>query len=210
MFDHAFEDFVTLLAVYNPTGIVPEYLYFTRDVTPEARKRLALRSVLIATAILVAFIVLGQILLEALGISLPSFSIAGGVVLLVISLRAIFEGVHDELAQEEKKAATSRGGRDLAVFPLATPLIAGPGGILVVVLLTDNNRFSVPEQAVTALMLLVVLLFTYLVLRAAERVQRVLGITGISVVSRVSGLILAALSVETILDGIRETFSLAS
>jgi len=208
MFDHAFEDFVTLLAVYNPVGIVPEYLYFTRDVPPDERKRLALRSVLIATAILFAFLVLGQVLLEALGISLPSFSIAGGVVLLVISLRAIFEGVHDEVAVEEKKAAT--GVRDLAVFPLATPLIAGPGGILVVVLLTDNNRFSWPEQTVTALMLLVVLLFTYLVLRAAESVQRVLGVTGISVVSRVSGLILAALSVETILDGIRETFSLAS
>lgn len=77
-------------------------------------------------------------------------------------------------------------------------------------LLTDNNRFSVPEQAVTALMLLVVLLFAYLALRAAESVQRALGITGILVVSRVSDLILAALSVETILDGIRENFSLAS
>ncbi len=208
MFDHAFEDFVTLLAVYNPVGIVPEYLYFTRDVPPEDRKRLALRCILIATAILLAFLVLGQILLEALDIGLPSFSIAGGVVLLVISLRAIFEGVHDEVAEEEKKAATG-GVRDLAVFPLATPLIAGPGGILVVVLLTDNNRFSAPEQVVTASMLLVVLLFTYIVLRAAESVQRVLGVTGISVVSRVSGLILAALSVETILDGIRETFSLA-
>ncbi len=131
------------------------------------------------------------------------------MVLLVISLRAIFEGVHDEVAEEEKKAATG-GVRDLAVFPLATPLIAGPGGILVVVLLTDNNRFSVPEQVVTASMLLVVLLLTYLVLRAAESVQRALGVTGISVVSRVSGLILAALSVETILNGIRETFSLAS
>jgi multiple antibiotic resistance protein len=153
-------------------------------------------------------LILGQILLEALGTGLPSFSIAGGVVLLVISLRAIFEGVHDEVAEEEKKAAS--GFRDLAVFPLATPLVAGPGSILVVALLTDNNRFSWPEQTVTVSMLLVVLLFTYLVLRAAESVQRVLSVTGISVVSRVSGLILAALSVETILDRIRETFSLAS
>ncbi|CAA9454219.1 MAG: hypothetical protein AVDCRST_MAG28-2173 [uncultured Rubrobacteraceae bacterium] len=208
MFDHAFQDFVTLLAVYNPTGIVPQYLFFTRRASPEVRKKLALRSVAIATAILVAFIVLGQILLEALQITLPSFSIAGGLVLLIISLRTIFEGVHDDLAEEEEKEASLASARDLAVFPLATPLIAGPGGILVVVLLTDNHRFGAPEQAVTTLMLLVVLGFTFLVLRAAETVQRVLGVTGINVVSRVSGLVLAALAVETILDGIRTSFSL--
>lgn len=180
MFDHAFQDW----------------------------KKLALRSVAIATTILVGFIVLGQFLLEALEISLPSFSIAGGLVLLVISLRTIFEGVHEDLAEEEEKEASLASTRDLAVFPLTTPLIASPGGILVVVLLTDNHRFGAPEQAVTTLMLLVVLVFTFLVLRAAETVQRVLGVTGINVVSRVSGLVLAALAVETILDGIRTSFSL--
>lgn len=115
------------------------------------------------------------------------------MVLLVVSLRAIFEGVHDELAQDEKKA-TSGGVRDLAVFSSGYASDRRSWGILVVVLLTDNNRFSVPEQAVTALMLLVVLLFAYLVLRAAESAQRALGITGILVVSRASDLILAALS----------------
>lgn len=162
---------------------------------------------MIATLILVAFIVLGQILLEALGIGLASFSIAGGLVLLIISLREIFEDVDEKLPEDEKQAGTG-GTRDLAVFPLATPLIAGPGGILVVVLLTDNNRFSIPEQAVTMLMLFVIMFLTCLALLAAETVQRILGMTGINVVSRVFGLVLAALSVETILDGIREAFSL--
>jgi multiple antibiotic resistance protein len=84
----------------------------------------------------------------------------------------------------------------------ATPLIAGPGGILIVVLLTDNNKYSIPEQAVTTLVLLAIMVFICVVLLAADTVQRVLGITGINMMSRVSGLILAALSVETIQDGI--------
>ena len=203
MFDHAFYDFINLFVVFNPTGIVPQYLYFTRNVPSESRRRLALRCVLIATAILIAFIVLGQILLEALGITLPSFNIAGGIVLLVISLRMIFESTIQTAGEDtEHKDRSSATLTELAVFPLATPLIAGPGGILIVVLLTDNNQFSIPEQAVTTLMLLAIMVFTFLVLLAAEKVQRVLGITGINMMSRVYGLILAALSVETIQDGI--------
>jgi multiple antibiotic resistance protein len=158
---------------------------------------------LIATAILIAFIVLGQILLEALGITLPSFNIAGGIVLLVISLRMIFESTQQTAGEDkEDKDRSSASLKELAVFPLATPLIAGPGGILIVVLLTDNNQFSIPEQAATTLVLLAIMAFTCLVLISAEKVQRVLGITGINMLSRVSGLVLAALSVETIQDAI--------
>jgi multiple antibiotic resistance protein len=98
--------------------------------------------------------------------------------------------------------------RKLAVFPLATPLIAGPGGILVVVLLPDNYKYNILEQAVTTLMLLLVMIFTCLVLLTGESIQRHLGLTGINVMSRISGLILAALSVETILDGITSRFQL--
>ena len=95
------------------------------------------------------------------------------------------------------------------MFPLATPLIAGPGGILVVVLLTDNYKHNIPEQVVTTLMLLVVMVLTCLVLLTAERIQRQLGLTGINVMSRISGLILAALSVETSLDGLTSRFHIA-
>jgi multiple antibiotic resistance protein len=201
--EHAFHDFINLFVVFNPTGIVPQYLYFTRNVPPESRRELAIRCVLIATAILIAFIVLGQILLEALGITLPSFNIAGGIVLLVISLRMIFESTQQTAGEDkEDKDRGSASLKELAVFPLATPLIAGPGGILIVVLLTDNNHFSIPEQTATTLVLLAIMAFTYLVLLSAEKVQRLLGITGINMMSRVSGLILAALSVETIQDGI--------
>jgi multiple antibiotic resistance protein len=208
LFNHAFYDLINLFVVFNPTGIIPNYLYFTEHVPHKDRRTLAIRCVSIATVILVAFIVVGQLLLEALGIGLPAFKIAGGMVLLVISVRMILEDV-DEIAggdDKELHAVSSSSIRKLAVFPLATPLIAGPGGILVVVLLTDNYKYSILEQGVTTLMLLVVMVLTCLVLLTGESIQRHLGLTGINMMSRISGLILAALSVETILDGVTSRF----
>lgn len=170
---------------------------------------MAIRCVSIATVILLAFIVLGQLLLEALGITLPAFRIAGGVVLLVISMRMIFEDVSKTAGEEEElEQWTPESFTKLAVFPLATPLIAGPGAILIVVLLTNNNKFTIPEQAVTTVMMLLIMVSTCLVLIMGESIQRVLGITGINMMSRIYGLILAALSVETILDGVTTRFSI--
>jgi multiple antibiotic resistance protein len=135
LLNHAFYDLINLFVVFNPTGIVPQYLYFTQHVPHKDRRTLAIRCVLIATVILVAFIVLGQLLLEALGIGLPAFKIAGGVVLLVISVRMILEDVDATAADDTDVDAGSSQDRHrdyslrkLAVFPLATPLIAGPGG----------------------------------------------------------------------------------
>jgi multiple antibiotic resistance protein len=208
LFNHAFYDLINLFVVFNPTGIIPQYLYFTEHVAHKDRRALAIRCVSIATVILVGFIVLGQLLLEALGIGLPAFKIAGGVVLLVISVRMILEDIDETAAADDKElhAVSSSSLRKLAVFPLATPLIAGPGGILVVVLLTDNYKHDILEQTVSTLMLLVVMVCTCLVLLTGERIQRQLGLTGINVMSRISGLILAALSVETILDGVGSRF----
>lgn len=208
MFEHRlFTDFVTLFVVINPINLIPYFVLFTRHQPPEEWRRTALRSVVIAAAILVVFIVLGQILLEALGIHLPSFSIAGGLVLLAISLRTILAS--EQVPEEKEKEQSSGHARDVAVFPLATPLMAGPGAILAVVLLTDNEQFGFVEQAQTTLVMLAILAITYVVLLAAGPIQRILGTTGADVVSRVLGLILAALSVEIVIEGIRASFSLA-
>jgi multiple antibiotic resistance protein len=210
LFNHAFYDLINLFVVFNPTGIIPNYLYFTEHVPHKDRRTLAIRCVSIATVILVAFIVVGQLLLEALGIGLPAFKIAGGMVLLVISVRMILEDVDETAGGDDKElhAVSSSSIKKLAVFPLATPLIAGPGGILIVVLLTNKEKYDILEQAMTTLELLVVMVFTCLVLLMGESIQRRLGLTGVNVLSRISGLILAALSVETILDGITSRFLL--
>ncbi len=206
MFEHQlFTNFVYLLTVIDPISLVPEFIYVTRHQSLQARRRTALRAVLISAVILIVFIILGQILLEALGIGLPSFSIAGGLILLAISLQKVLKGADEPVEEKQEDDTISQ---DVAIFPLAMPYISGPATILAVVLLTDNSQFGFMEQAQTTLVLLGILVLTYLVLLFAGRVQHLLGTTGADVVSRIMGLILAALAVETILGGIRASFSL--
>ena len=205
MFEHRlFNDFVILLVVIDPINVIPAFMLFTQYDSPEARKRTALRAVVIAAVILVAFIIAGQILLEALRIDLPSFSIAGGLVLLAVSLQRILRPTERPAKEEVDEAAESP--QDVAVFPLATPIIAGPGSIITVVLLTDNEQFGIVEQMQTTLVMLGILVLLYLMLLVAERIQRFLGNTGADVLSRIAGLVLAAISVDIIIDGIRASF----
>ena len=205
MFEHRlFNDFVILLVVIDPINVIPAFMLFTQYDSPEARKRTALRAVVIAAVILVAFIIAGQILLEALRIDLPSFSIAGGLVLLAVSLQRILRPAERPAKEEVDEAAESP--QDVAVFPLATPIIAGPGSIITVVLLTDNEQFGIVEQMQTTLVMLGILVLLYLMLLVAERIQRFLGNTGADVLSRIAGLVLAAISVDIIIDGIRASF----
>ena len=205
MFEHRlFNDFVILLVVIDPINVIPAFMLFTQYDSPEARKRTARRAVVIAAVILVAFIIAGQILLEALRIDLPSFSIAGGLVLLAVSLQRILRPAERPVKEEVDEAAESP--QDVAVFPLATPIIAGPGSIITVVLLTDNEQFGIVEQMQTTLVMLGILVLLYLMLLVAERIQRFLGNTGADVLSRIAGLVLAAISVDIIIDGIRASF----
>jgi multiple antibiotic resistance protein len=201
MFEHRlFNDFVTLLVVIDPINVVPAFMLFTGDDPPGVRRRTALRAVLIAAAILVGFIIAGQILLEALGIDLPSFSIAGGLILLAVSLQRILRPAGRISAEEAE--GEGNGAQDIAVFPLATPLIAGPGSIVTGVLLTDNEQFGFVEQAQTTLVMFAVLAILYGLLLIAGSVQRFLGRTGADVLSRI-----AALSIDILLNGIRASFS---
>jgi multiple antibiotic resistance protein len=198
MFEKLFHDLVTLFVVVNPIGVVPLFLAVAGRESAVARRRIAAQAIIISAVILLVFITIGQIVLEALGIDLASFRIAGGLVLLVIALRMV-------LAETETSSDTDAPLRgNVAVFPLAMPFIAGPASIMAVVLLTDNNVYTVWQQAETAVLLLLVLAFTYACLVGAELVQRLLGRTGASVVSRIMGLILAALAVQSILTGLHD------
>jgi multiple antibiotic resistance protein len=199
MLDKMFHDIVTLIVVINPIGIVPLFIAAAGNESPAMRRRIAGQAVIIATAILLVFIAIGQIVLEALGIDLSSFRIAGGLVLLVIALRMVLEETRSTAVLDQ---ATVRG--NVAVFPLAMPFIAGPASILAVVLLTDNDTYTVWQQVETTILLLVVVGFTYICLVGADLVQRLLGPTGANVVSRIMGLILAALAVQSMLTGFRD------
>ena len=198
------QDFSVLFAVIDPFGAIPIFLALVASIPEERRARVAVRAVLISGAILIFFVALGQIFLEAAGVSMTSFQLAGSVVLFVFGLRMIFED--DSFAAAE--VSEPRSDMQLAVFPLAIPSIAGPGGILAVVLLTDNRSTPVLEQVITTGLLIAVLLITLACLLLATRMHRLIGDAGSSILSRVMGLVVAALAIEMGLDALSVRFGI--
>ena len=193
-----FREFVTLFVVIDPIGTLPVFLFATTGVPAHLHRRFALRAVGIAALVLLGFLVAGQLLLETLGLRLGSFQIAGGIVLFLFALTMVFGEAKPAREIEEAERDHLSG----AVFPLAMPSIASPGAMLAIVILTDNHRHSIEEQAVTAALLLAVLAITLALLLLAGPIQRVIGASGASVVSRVMGIVLATVAVDSVLGGL--------
>ncbi len=206
---HIVEAAITFLVVLDPIGNVPLFLGATRGRSAAEVRRIASKAILVSAAILIFFIVLGKILFEYLGIGLHAFRIAGGLVLFVVALRMILEAALEGVDPREGESGRNPGAGDPSVFPLALPYIAGPGMIMAVVLQTDRAVYAPAEQAVIACVLLVTLAVTWAILLGAAFFQRLLGKTGIDVVTRIMGMILAALAVQTILMGIAGYFKLS-
>jgi len=198
------ESFVTLFVVLDPVGSVPIFLNATTRLAPAERRKVALIAVLVSLGVLMLFLYLGQYLLEEMHIGIPAFRIAGGAVLLVFALRMIFVGQHESPASE-----AARTPAEIAVFPVALPGIASPGALLAVVLLTDNNKYTLLEETVTAGLTVAVLALVLAALLLATRIRRLLGAAGIMVVTQIMGLILAAFSVQQMLNGFVEVFRAA-
>lgn len=194
-----FEQFVTLWVVIDPIGTIPIFVAVAAGLDAGAQRRMALMAVLFAAGVLTFFLVLGQFLIDALGITLPAFQIAGGIVLFLFALTMIFGIRTSEESEEVQKSANAS-----AVFPLAVPSLASPGAMLAVVLLTDNNRFSIPEQTMTAAIMLAVLLCAMLLMWAAGPILKVIGESGAAIISRVMGMILAAVAVDNVIEAIYE------
>jgi len=196
MLRQAARDFLMLLVTIDPIGTVALFVPLTAAFSVRERHAIARKAVIVAGSVLLGFLVAGEIVLAHLGVRLLSFQLAGGVILFLFGLQMVFgRGVLAEHAIAEP-------GRDVAVFPLALPGIASPGAITAVVLLTDNHRHSIPEQAITAFVLLFVLALTAGLLYAANAIHKVLGSTGANVLIRVLGLVLSALATEQIVAGI--------
>ncbi|SIO25378.1 MarC family protein [Salinivibrio sp. ES.052] len=202
--------FVILWAVIDPIGSVPIYLSQTSHMSSKQKRRVAVKAVAIAFAILLFFLIVGQILLEAMQIPLPAFQAAGGLVLLLFSLTMIFgEG---KPSQEAKMLSENVGKAEIsatAVYPLAVPSIASPGAMMAVVMLTDNNRYAIVEQAITAGVMFLVLVATLVLLLGANVIHKVIGNVGASIISRVMGLILASVAVANLLEGIQKFYHLS-
>ena len=198
--------FVVLWAVIDPIGSVPVYLSQTQRLTPAQRRKVALKAVAISAGVLLFFLIAGQILLEAMQIPLPAFQAAGGLVLLLFALSMIFGESKPEQEQKISEEVSHSQLADLAVYPLAIPSIASPGAMMAIVMLTDNHRFSLIDQSITAGVMLSVLVITLLLLLAANSIQKVIGNAGAAIISRVMGLILAAVAVNNLLLGIKDFY----
>lgn len=194
---------IILWAVIDPIGTIPVFLEATKNFNTPTKKKVAINAVLIAAGILIFFLVAGQFLLEYMRISLPAFEISGGFVLFVFALTMIFGQGKPE---EEKNMI--KDFKHVTVFPIAIPSIASPGAITAIVLLTDNYRYSIIEQLITAVLMMVILGLTLVLLLLANQVQKRIGDTGIIVISKIMGLILAAVAIESILAGIKAYYSL--
>jgi len=189
----------TLFVTIDPIGMIPIFLALTTGASFAERSKIDVTACAIAAVVLVIFIVAGNELLSALGISLPAFRIAGGMLLFMIAFEMVFEKRTQRKAATAEKASDS--GHNVAVFPLAVPLIAGPGSISALLLLTGQHTDVVGKlelAAATAIILLV----TLAAFLASGPIDRILGATGRLVLSRLLGILLAALSVQFVADGI--------
>ncbi|MEF2072359.1 MarC family protein [Consotaella aegiceratis] len=194
--------FVTLFVIIDPLGLVPVFLALTPGVRAAHRRAIALRASLIAGIILSVFAVAGLTVLEALGITLGAFRVAGGVFLFWIAFELVFEK-RGERKQKSAEEAVDDPEHDIAAFPLAIPLMAGPGAIAAVILLAGALP-SLAGQLGLILVIAAALALSFAVLALAHTVERLLGPTSRAVISRLLGVVLAALAVQFVADGAKE------
>ncbi len=193
--------FVTLFVTIDPPGLAPLFLALTAGMSRSQRGQIALRASLIAFGILVLFAVAGTAILMIFGITIHSFRIAGGLLLFHIAFEMIFERRQERHEKSADRAVTADQIRDIAVFPLAIPLIAGPGAFSATILLSGAYSGVLP-RLILIVIVAVNLLAAWLVFLVAERIDRYLGATGRIVLSRLLGVILAALAVQFVADGV--------
>ncbi len=195
----------TLLVTLDPPGLAPVFLALTAGMNRDQRSQVALRGSIIAFGILAVFALFGLAILNLLGISLGAFRIAGGLLLFWISFEMIFEKRQERKEKTSEIAITKDHLHNLAVFPLALPLIAGPGAISATVLLAGSMKTTV-EMVVLILILAFAMALVYAALIVSERMDRFLGNTGRAILTRLLGVLLAALSVQFVVDGIKSAF----
>jgi multiple antibiotic resistance protein len=193
---------VTLFVVVDPLGLVPAFLALTQGMKARARRQVAVRAALIAAAILAGFALVGDWLLARLGISLPAFRIAGGLLLFYVAFQMVLEQRVEEETSTAEHALEARV-RNIAAFPLAIPLMAGPGAITATVLLAGRSGGDPMRLAILLGVIAAVLALCFVVFALAAPIAKLLGTTANTVLSRLLGVLLAALAVQYVIDGVR-------
>jgi multiple antibiotic resistance protein len=199
--------FVTFFVIIDPPGCAPIFASLTHEAPPAARRMMAIRSVLIAAGILLFFGLFGEDLLDALGISLAAFRIAGGIMLFLIALEMVFEKRTQRRESRASEINATPEIEDISVFPMAIPMIAGPGSIASIMLLMARSD-GLDESLIVLGALGAILLLTLLALLAAGPLMRLLGHKVEAMITRILGVILAALAAQFVIDGISVSFQI--
>jgi multiple antibiotic resistance protein len=199
--DAALQAFLTLFVVIDPVGLVPVFVALVGDRSVAAQRSTARRAILISAGLLAAFALIGGPLLAYLGISLAALQVAGGILLFKIAVDMVFAQYRRETTEEEVESQTRE---DVSVFPLAIPLIAGPGALASILVLTSEAHGDPVEIGLILAMAGLVLLVAWGLLRVSGSVATLLGRTGVNVVTRILGVILAALAVQLVANGLQE------
>ncbi|MBL0769699.1 MarC family protein [Sphingopyxis sp. XHP0097] len=205
MIDLFISAFVTLFVVIDPPGCAPIYASLTSGASAAQRRSMAIRATLIAGAILIFFAMFGEALLAFLHIDLDSFRIAGGIMLFIIAIDMVFEKRTERREQRAEKVIATPEIEDVSVFPMAMPMLAGPGSIASVMLLVAQNS-GIEASMVIFGALLLVLLLTLAALLAAGPLMRLIGNKGEAVITRLLGVLLAALAAQFVIDGLKASF----
>ena len=202
MLDFIVTVFLTFLVVFDPVAVLPVFIALTQHQSPEYRRKTAIRSITVAAVTLIVLAFLGNALLQYLGIGIPAFRIAGGLLLFLLSIDMVFarqSGLRSTTPAENKEASDND---DIAVFPLAIPLIAGPGAMTSLILLMGRADSDPATNAIVLAIMLAVLAICLGVMLLANPIVEKLGVTGINVIGRVFGVMLAALAAQYMIDGV--------
>jgi multiple antibiotic resistance protein len=205
MVESAIIAFTTFFATVAPMDVAAIYATLTAKATAARRREMAAKAILVAAGILLLMALFGNEALRLLGVTLPALRIAGGILLFLIGLDMVFALHTGGVSTTEAESQEAARREDISVFPMATPLIAGPGAIGAVVLQMAGSTGDAVQQAVIVSMLLLVLVVTWALMLIAGSVSRLLGVTGLNVVQRVMGILLCALAVQYVIDGIAAT-----
>ena len=207
MIDLFFSAFITFFVVIDPPGCAPIYASLTKDANAAQRRSMAIRATSVAAGILLVFALFGEQLLGALHIELNSFRIAGGIMLFLIALDMVFEKRTQRREERAQKIIDTPEIEDVSIFPMAMPMIAGPGSIASVMLLMAQNE-GLDRASVILSALGAVLVLTLLALIAAGPIMKLLGAQAEAVITRLLGVLLAALAAQFVIDGLRESFAI--
>lgn len=193
-----FSSFTALFAIVDPFALIPVFLTMTDRFSPAERRHVCSKAALIATCILLSFAIAGERIFHLFGISIPAFQIAGGILLLRFGIEQL-SADRERVKREEESESFER--RDISIFPIATPLLAGPGSISTVVIRASTID-GVIDQVIFGLSIVSVFVITYFLLRSAPHLYRLLRRTGLNLLTRIMGIILSAMAVQYIIDGL--------